>query len=91
MSINDFVEMTLFLYLICFSIYPKIQGFVNECSLCRNSTRVSKMAGKRFLVKKIFYENSPLDFVDTLRIKNFIEIALAHSVSEINIFLCFQH
>ena len=31
MSINDFVEMTIFLYLICFSIYAKIQGFVDEC------------------------------------------------------------
>ena len=26
-SINDFVEMTIFLCLICFSIYPKMQGF----------------------------------------------------------------
>ena len=27
MSINDFVEMTIFLWLICFSIYAKMQGF----------------------------------------------------------------
>ena len=30
MSINDFVEMTIFPCLICFPIYPKIQGFVDE-------------------------------------------------------------
>ena len=29
----------------------------------------------------------PVDSADTLRIKNFIEIALSHSVSEINLFL----
>ena len=34
MSINDFVEITTFLYLICFSIYLKIQGFVDECVFC---------------------------------------------------------
>ena len=32
MSINDFVEMTIFLCLIWFfSIYAKMQGFVDEC------------------------------------------------------------
>ena len=29
MSINEFVEMTIFLCLICFSIYDKMQGFVD--------------------------------------------------------------
>ena len=31
MNINDSVEMTIFLCLICFSIYPKIQGFLYKC------------------------------------------------------------
>ena len=33
MSINEFVEMTIFLCLICFSIYNKMQGFINESGL----------------------------------------------------------
>ena len=33
MSINEFVEMTIFLYLICFSIYDKMQGFIDESGL----------------------------------------------------------
>ena len=31
MSINDFVEMTILRGLICFSIYAKMQVFVDEC------------------------------------------------------------
>ena len=38
-----------------------------------------------------FGENLPVDSADTLRIKNFVKIAVAHTVSEINAFLCFQH
>ena len=34
MSINDFVEMAIFLCLICFSIYDKMQGFLDECVFC---------------------------------------------------------
>ena len=33
MSINHFVEMTVFLCLICFSIYNKMQGFLDESGL----------------------------------------------------------
>ena len=33
MSINEFVEMTIFLCLICFSIYDKMQGFIVEFGL----------------------------------------------------------
>ena len=33
MSINDFVEITIFLYLIGFSIYAKMQGFVPEYAI----------------------------------------------------------
>ena len=31
----------------------------------------------------------PLDSADTLRVKNFIKIDICHTVSEINMFLCF--
>ena len=30
MSINDFIEMTIFLFLICFSIYAKAQRACNN-------------------------------------------------------------
>ena len=33
MSINQFVEMTVFLCLICFSTYNKMQGFLDESGL----------------------------------------------------------
>ena len=33
MGINQFVEMTVFLCLICFSIYDKMQGFLDESGL----------------------------------------------------------
>ena len=33
MSINQFVEMTIFLCLICFFIYDKMQGFLDESGL----------------------------------------------------------
>ena len=33
MGINEFVEMTIFLCLICFSIYEKMQGFIYESGL----------------------------------------------------------
>ena len=33
MSINQFVKMTVFLCLICFSIYDKMQGFLDESGL----------------------------------------------------------
>ena len=36
---------------------------------------------------KDFCAKSPVDYADTLRIKNFVEITLSHSVSEINAFL----
>ena len=33
MSINQFVKMTVFLCLICFFIYDKMQGFLDEAGL----------------------------------------------------------
>ena len=32
-SINEFVEMTIFLCLICFSIYDRMQGFIDKSGL----------------------------------------------------------
>ena len=37
-----------------------------------------------------FFGKSPVDSADTLRVKNFIEITLSHSVSKINGFLCYM-
>ena len=36
-----------------------------------------------------FGKNLPVDFADTLRVKNFVKIALACFISEINVFLHF--
>ena len=44
----------------------------------------AKSGGKTLLCKK-----SPVHSADTLRVKNFLEIALSRSVSEINTFLNF--
>ena len=57
MSINDFVEMTIYLCLISFSICVKMQCFVDEY---------------------IFFS------FGILRVKNFIEITLSYTVSQIN-------
>ena len=91
MSINEFVEMTIFLCLICFSIYDKMQGFIGESGLfiyflC--FTQKFKMAAKSG-GKTFFCEIMPVDSVDTLWVKNFVEIALSRSVSEINMLLHF--
>ena len=54
---------------------------MHYCILRRNSRWPPKMAGKQFC------EKSPVDPVVTLRVKNFIEIALSRMVSQINVFL----
>ena len=92
MSINEFVEMTIFLCLICFSIYDKMQGFIDEsglftfylfiCILCRIQDGHQKWRENDFCKK------SPVDSADILQVKIFIEIALSRSVFEINTFLC---
>ena len=56
MSINEFVEMAIFLCLICVSIYDKMQGFIDESGLfiflgfffflCVCFTQKFKMAAK---------------------------------------------
>ena len=136
--------MTIFLCLIGFSIYDKMQGFILEsrlfiylfvfCILCRISRWPPKVVGKQFLrkvssrlcrypvgqkfcrnhsillrfrVKHIFLFNTdfqdswqqwsenvfceimPVDSADTLRVKNFVEIAPSHFISKINTFLHF--
>ena len=43
--------------------------------------------GRQKQREKDFCERSPVDSADTLCIKNFVEIALSHSISEINMFL----
>ena len=89
--------MTIFLCLICFSIYDKMQGFIDESGLFiflfifffffgvlhRNSRWPPKSGGENNFCKK-----SPVDSADTMRVKNFVEIAPSCSISEINVFLC---
>ena len=53
------------------------------CVLQRNSRWPPKVAGKRI------WAMSPVDSADTLWVKNFVEITLSRSVSEINMFLRF--
>ena len=86
MNINDFVEMTVFLCLICFSIYAKMQGFVDKC-VCFVSVCFMlkfKMATKN--ARKTIFEKSPVDSADTLGLKNFVEITLRCTISEIIVF-----
>ena len=104
MSINEFVEMTIFLCLICFAIYDKMQGFVNE-SVLKNfieialSCAVSKINaffaiyaeiqdGHQKRQENVCWEKLPVDSADALWVKSFVKIALSRSVSEINAFLC---
>ena len=89
MSINEFVEMTIFLCLICFSIYDIMQGFIDESGLfiffLAFYTEIQD--GCQKWRENDFCEKSPENSVDTLWVKNFVEIALSDSVSEINAFL----
>ena len=45
--------------------------------------------GRQKWREKDFCENSPVDSADTLRVRYFSEIALSHTVYEINVFLHF--
>ena len=82
-SINQFVEMTVFLCLICFSIYDKMQGFLDEWFVYF------------FIYLLIFFafyaeiQNGHQKWQESPRVKNFVEIALSCSISEINGFLRF--
>ena len=88
MSINDFVEITIFLCLICFSISAKKQGFEDEDEFFF-FLRQKFQNGHQKWKENDFWENSPLDSADTLPLKNFVKITLSHTVSKINAFLRF--
>ena len=81
MSINDVVEMNIFLCLICFSICDKLQDFIDEYVFFYAEIQ----DGRQKWRENNFWENSPLDSADTLRVKNFVEIALSSTVSKINV------
>ena len=55
--------------------------------LCRNSRWSPKIVGKLYLGKFRQYTLQ----IYTLQVKNFIKIALFHTVSEINAFFCIFH
>ena len=52
------------------------------CVLCKNSRLLLKWRENNF------WENSPVESANTLRLKNFVKIALSCNVSEINAFFC---
>ena len=89
-NINEFVDMTIFLCLICFSIYDKMQGFIDESGLFIYlffTFYAEIQDGRQKWQENDFCETSPVDSPDTLWVKNFVKITLSRSVSEINTFL----
>ena len=92
MSINEFVEMTIFLCLICFSIYDKMQSFIDESGLYiylfSFAFYPEIQDGHQKWRENNFCEKSPVDSADKLQVKNSVEITLFRSVSKINTFLC---
>ena len=76
MSINEFVEMTNFLCLICFSIYDKMQSFIDESGLliflllllyfffCVFYAEIQD--GRQKWWENNFCKKSPVDSADTL-------------------------
>ena len=78
MSINQFVEITVFLCLICFSIYVKMQGvffwfFFPFYAEIQN--------GHQKWRENDFWEKSLVDSADNLWVKNFVEIALPDNLA----------
>ena len=80
MSINDFAELTIFLCLICFSIYAKIQGFIDECAFLGFFFFVlgEMQDGRQKWRENNFWKKPPVDPADTLWVKNFIQNAISH-------------
>ena len=76
MSINDFVEMNIFLWLICSPICAKIQGLVYECVFCFYA---EIQDGRQKWQENDFWKNSAVESADTLWVKNFAE--KFHSIS----------
>ena len=68
MSINDCVKMIVFLCLICFSIYAKMQGFRDKY-IFPFYTEVQD--GRPIWQENNFWEKSPDNCADTLGIKKF--------------------
>ena len=76
---------------------PVGQKFCQNCSvmLCFGDKRVFLRFTQKFKIvaksggKTFFCKKSPVDSADTVRVKNFIEISLSCSVSEINAFFLF--
>ena len=50
---------------------------------------MQKFDGRQKVAGKDFWEKALIDYAGTLRVKNFIEIALSRSVSKINALLHF--
>ena len=84
MSINDSVEMTIFLCLMFFHFLPKCKVFVYEYFMTEIQDDCQKWQENNF------WEKSPIDSTNTLKVKHFVEITLSHTVSEINVFLHFM-
>ena len=81
LSINQFVERTVFLCLICFSIFDKMQGFLDESGLLIYlffwGFYAEIQNGHQKWQENDFWEKLPLDSADNLWVKKFVEIALS--------------
>ena len=75
LQLKNFVEIALSLSII----------EINTFLLLTQKFKIAAKSGR----KNDFCEKSPVGFKDTLWVKHFVEIALSHSVSEINTFLHF--
>ena len=84
MSKNDFVEMTIFLCLICFFHLSQNTSFFFVFAFYAEI-----QDGRQKWRENNFWEKWSLDSADTLLVKNFVKINLCHTVSEINVFLHF--
>ena len=67
-----------------------MQGFLDESGLFILFLFYAEIQnGQQKWRENYFWEKSPVDSADNLRVKNFVEIALSHSISAINRFLRF--
>ena len=84
MTINDCVEMNMFLGFVCFSINAKMRSFRDKCVF-------AFYAEIQWWVNHFGGKTSQDYSADTLRLKNFVEIALSCIISEINDFFFILH
>ena len=68
--------------------YPMDQKFHRNRSISHGFQDTGIFVFCNFCEKFKNSEKPPLDSADTLWVKNFVEIALSRSISEINAFLC---